>query len=166
MIFVTVGTHEQPFNRLIKKVDNLVANGDIKEKVIIQTGFSTYIPKHCETHKMMSFEEMQQTLKDARIVITHGGPSSFIEALQYGKVPIVVPRQEKFHEHVNNHQMDFTKLIAERMNNIIPVYDIDDLKKTIDDYDEIAKTKSHGESSNNTKFNRDFEKIICKLLEK
>ena len=23
---------------------------------------------------------------------------------------------------VNNHQMDFTKLIAERMNNIIPVY--------------------------------------------
>ena len=42
----------------------------------------------------MSFDEMQQALKDARIVITHGGPSSFIEALQYGKVPIVVPRQE------------------------------------------------------------------------
>ena len=34
---------------------------------------------------MMSFEEMQKTLKDARIVITHGGPSSFIEALQFGK---------------------------------------------------------------------------------
>ena len=33
MIFVTVGTHEQPFNRLIKKVDDLVANGSIKEKV-------------------------------------------------------------------------------------------------------------------------------------
>ncbi|WP_217270775.1 glycosyltransferase, partial [Lactobacillus helveticus] len=75
-----------------------------KEKVIVQTGFSTYVPKHCEAHKMMSFDEMQHTLKDARIVITHGGPSSFIEALQYGKVPIVVPRQEKFHEHVNNHQ--------------------------------------------------------------
>lgn len=44
MIFVTVGTHEQPFNRLIKKVDDLVANGNIKEKVIVQTGFSTYIP--------------------------------------------------------------------------------------------------------------------------
>ena len=39
MIFVTVGTHEQPFNRLVKKIDDLVADGIIKEKVIIQTGF-------------------------------------------------------------------------------------------------------------------------------
>ena len=164
MIFVTVGTHEQPFNRLIKKVDDLVADGTIQEKVVIQTGFSTYKPKHCEAHKMMSFDEMQQNLKDARIVITHGGPSSFIEALQFGKVPIVVPRQEKYHEHVNNHQVDFTKLIAERMNNIIPVYDIDDLKKTIDDYDQIAITKNAGESSNNKHFNEKLEKIVTGLF--
>ena len=165
MIFVTVGTHEQPFNRLIKKVDDLVANGNIKEKVIVQTGFSTYIPEHCEAHKMKKKKKMQQALKDARIVITHGGPSSFIEALQFGKVPIVVPRQEKFHEHVNNHQVDFTKLIAERMNNIIPVYDIDDLKMTIDNYDQIAKTKNAGESSNNKQFNEKLEKIVDGLVE-
>lgn len=164
MIFVTVGTHEQPFNRLIKKVDNLVANGDIKEKVVVQTGFSTYVPKHCEAHKMMSFDEMQQALKDARIVITHGGPSSFIEALQYGKVPIVVPRQERFHEHVNNHQMDFTKLIAERMNNIIPVYDINDLKKVINEYNTLIKNKKTDNISNNAKFNKDFEKIVDGLF--
>ena len=101
MIFVTVGTHEQPFNRLVKKVDALVANGSIQEEVVMQTGFSTYKPEHCKWQKMMSFDEMQQNLKNARIVITHGGPSSFIEALQFGKVPIVVPRQEKFHEHVS-----------------------------------------------------------------
>ena len=46
MIFVTVGTHEQPFNRLIKKIDDLVANGSIQEEVIMQTGFSTYKPEH------------------------------------------------------------------------------------------------------------------------
>ena len=131
MIFVTVGTHEQPFNRLIKKVDDLVADGSIKDEVIMQTGFSTYKPEHCKWQKMMSYDEMQQNLKDARIVITHGGPSSFIEALQFEKIPIVVPRQEKFHEHVNNHQVEFTKLIVKRMNNIIPVYDIDDLVKDI-----------------------------------
>ena len=164
MIFVTVGTHEQSFNRLIKKVDDLVANGDIKEKVIVQTGFSTYMPKHCEAHKMMSFEEMQQALKNARIVITHGGPSSFIEALQFGKVPIVVPRQEKFNEHVNNHQVDFTKLIAKRMNNIIPVYDINDLGQTIDNYEQIAKTKNTGESSNNKQFNEKLKKVIDGLF--
>ena len=164
MIFVTVGTHEQPFNRLVKKIDDLVAEGTIKEKVVIKTGFSTYKPVHCEGHKMMSFEEMQKTLKDARIVITHGGPSSFIEALQFGKVPIVVPRQEKYHEHVNNHQVDFTKLIEKRMNNIIPVYDIDQLANTIEKYDEVVKTKNAGESSNNKQFNEQLEQIVDGLM--
>ena len=37
MIFVTVGTHEQPFNRLIQKVDELKRDGIIKDDVIIQT---------------------------------------------------------------------------------------------------------------------------------
>ena len=164
MIFVTVGTHEQPFNRLVKKVDDLVADGTIKEKVVIQTGFSTYQPVHCDNHKMMSFEEMQSTLKEARIVITHGGPSSFIEALQFGKVPIAVPRQETYHEHVNNHQVDFTELIDKRMNNIIPVYDIDQLANTIEKYDKVVKTKNAGESSNNKQFNEQLEQIVDGLM--
>lgn len=164
MIFVTVGTHEQPFNRLVKKVDDLVAQGNIKEKVVIQTGFSTYNATHCEAHKMMSFDEMQQALKDARIVITHGGPSSFIEALQFGKVPIVVPRKEKYHEHVNNHQVDFTKLIAKRMNNIIPVYDVNTLLSTIDNYEIIVTNKNSGENSNNKYFNENLEIIVDGLV--
>ena len=45
MIFVTVGTHEQPFNRLIEYIDNLKCNGIITDDVMIQTGFSTYEPK-------------------------------------------------------------------------------------------------------------------------
>ena len=44
MIFVTVGTHEQPFNRLLKKIDELKKDGIIHEDVIMQTGFSTYEP--------------------------------------------------------------------------------------------------------------------------
>ncbi len=164
MIFVTVGTHEQPFNRLVKKIDDLVADGTIKEKVVIQTGFSTYQPVHCDNHKMMSFEEMQNTLKEARIVITHGGPSSFIEALQFGKVPIVVPRQEKYHEHVNNHQVDFTELIDRKMNNIIPVYNTEKLKDTLLNYENIVLTKNSGENSNNKLFNKKLENIINELV--
>ena len=113
---------------------------------------------------MMSYEEMQQTLKDARIVITHGGPSSFIEALRFGKVPIVVPRQEKYYEHVNNHQVEFTKLIAQKMNNIVPVYDINELSAILDNYSDIVKDKNSGENSNNSKFNERLEHIIDKLI--
>ena len=39
MIFVTVGTHEQQFNRLIKKIDELKEQGAIREPVFIQSGY-------------------------------------------------------------------------------------------------------------------------------
>ena len=42
MIFVTVGTHEQPFNRLIQKIDELKKDGIIHYYLIIQTFFITY----------------------------------------------------------------------------------------------------------------------------
>ena len=96
MIFVTVGTHEQPFNRLIQKIDELKKDGIINEDVIIQTGFSTYEPKYCQWSKLIPYQQMVKNVADARIVITHGGPASFIMPLQIGKTPIVVPRQHQF----------------------------------------------------------------------
>ena len=99
MIFVTVGTHEQPFNRLIQKVDELKKDGIITEDVTIQTGFSTYEPKYCQWSKLIPYQQMIKNVADARIVITHGGPASFIMPLQVGKTPIVVPRQHQFNEH-------------------------------------------------------------------
>ena len=92
MIFVTVGTHEQPFNRLLKKIDELKKNGTIQDDVIIQTGFSTYRPQCCQWSKLLPYQQMVKNVADARIVITHGGPASFIMPLQIGKTPIVVPR--------------------------------------------------------------------------
>lgn len=84
MIFVTVGTHEQPFNRLVKKIDELKRDGVITEEVIIQTGFSTYEPKYCKWSKLIPYQQMLKNVEDARIVITHGGPASFIMPLQLG----------------------------------------------------------------------------------
>ena len=72
MIFVTVGTHEQPFNRLIQKIDELKKDGIINEDVIIQTGFSTYEPKYCQWSKLIPYQQMVKNVADARIVITHG----------------------------------------------------------------------------------------------
>lgn len=165
MIFVTVGTHEQPFNRLIKKVDELVAEGTIKEPVVMQTGFSTYIPKHCEWHKMLSYDEMKRYIDEARIVITHGGPASFIEVLQAGKIPVVVPRLKKFNEHINDHQEEFTRIVEKRMDNIIPVFDIDNLKSILLNFDKVSKTKEQTGFKNNLKFNEMLDRIVYKLFE-
>lgn len=136
MIFVTVGTHEQPFNRLIEYMDHWAETHG--EKVIMQIGFSTYIPKHAEWKKIYPYQEMIEMVKDARIVITHGGPSSFIMPLQFGKKPIVVPRQAKYNEHVNDHQVHFCREVENRMKNIILIYDVDSLSRAIEDYKDIG----------------------------
>ena len=112
MIFVTVGTHEQPFNRLIQEVDHLVETGVIKEEVFIQTGYSIYEPKFCQWSRLISFDQMSKFMQKADIIITHGGPATFMSAITNGKKPIVVPRQEKFGEHVNDHQVDFARNVA------------------------------------------------------
>ena len=164
MIFVTVGTHEQQFNRLIKFIDELKRDKVIVEDVIMQTGFCTYKPKYCEWYKLISYKDMEKNVRDARIVITHGGPASFIMPLQIGKVPIVVPRQEIFHEHVNNHQVDFAKQIEKRMGTIIPIYNIEDLKDTIINYDSIVASMNSSMGSNNKQFNKKLGKIVDGLF--
>ena len=164
MIFVSVGTHEQPFNRLIQYVDDLKANGTIQEEVIIQTGFSTYEPKHCIWSKLISYEDMLKNIKEARIVITHGGPASFIMPIQIGKIPIVVPRQHSFGEHVNDHQVEFTKVVTNQMGTIIPIYEIEKLENILLNYDKLVNTMTVGLQSNNKKFNSELEKIVNDLM--
>lgn len=162
MIFVTVGTHEQPFNRLVKYMDKWAAEHD--ENVIIQTGFSKYEPRNCRWSKLFPYQEMVKKVNEARIVITHGGPSSFILPLQIGKIPVVVPRQKQFGEHVNDHQIEFSRQVAKQQCNIIVVEDINKLKDVINKYNEIIYKMNNVLQSNNRKFCNKFEKIVNDLV--
>lgn len=164
MIFVTVGTHEQPFNRLIEAVDKMKAGNVFDDDVIIQTGYSTFEPKFCEWQKLYPYDRMLGLVDQARIVIAHGGPSSFIMPLQIGKIPIVVPRQKQYGEHVNDHQLEFCKAVEERFGNIIVADSNDELKNAIINYGCIVASKPKGLKSNNEKFNREFEKMISNLF--
>ena len=166
MIFVTVGTHEQGFDRLIKEIDRLKEIGVIKDNVIIQKGYTKYEPQYCETYDLIDYEKMQQYLNEARIVITHGGPASFVAPLAIGKTPIVVPRQKAFDEHVNDHQVDFVKQVVARNNSLIPVYDIKDLEDKIVNYDKIIKEMGDNYTSNNKNFVKNLEIEIEKIFNK
>ena len=132
MIFVTVGTHEQQFNRLIRVVDELVGKGTLTDEVIMQVEYSTYEPRHCKWVKFVSISEMKTHMQQADVIITHGGPSSFVEAMSAGRIPIVVPRSVEFGEHVNDHQLDFVRTVSDRNGGIIPVFDLANLMEAID----------------------------------
>ena len=160
MIFVTVGTHEQQFNRLVAFMDQMKKKGLLQEEVVIQTGFSTYEPENCTWKKLLPYQEMLRNVELARIVITHGGPSSFIMPLQIGKIPIVVPRQKQFGEHVNDHQVEFCRAVSQRQGNIILAEDMDALENAIVHYDRIAENMNVGQESSNMAFNKAFGEMV------
>ncbi|MBQ5562817.1 MAG: multidrug MFS transporter [Clostridia bacterium] len=164
MIFVTIGTHEQSFNRLVEYMDKWAEKHD--EKVIIQTGYSTCEPEYCEWKRSYPYQKILQMVSEARIVITHGGPSSFIIPLESGKIPIVVPRKKQFHEHINDHQTEFSRQFAQRQGNIIVVENINDLGNIIENYENIVRNMKNNMVSNNESFCKNLESIVNELTKK
>ncbi|MFH8080703.1 MAG: PssE/Cps14G family polysaccharide biosynthesis glycosyltransferase [Candidatus Aenigmatarchaeota archaeon] len=130
MIFVTVGTSKFSFNRLIKKIDELIGEGKIKEEVIIQIGYSTYEPKYAKWFRFESYAKMKELIQKSRIIITHGGVGSILTCLVYKKTVIAVPRMKRFKEHVDDHQVDLVKELSKE-GKVIAVFDVEDIEKVL-----------------------------------
>lgn len=165
MIFVTVGTHEQPFDRLLEFVDRLKGQGTIQEEVVMQTGFSDYEPQFCKWQRAFPFCEMQRLAGEARLLISHGGPASCAMFWNQGRIPIVVPRQKKFGEHVNDHQVIFCRRISEICGNVIVVEEINQLINTLEHYDELVAAMSPRQEKSSGFAGR-FQKVVDELMGK
>jgi len=109
LILALVGTHEQPFDRLLRAVDELPTD----QRRVVQTGHSAYAPDHCEAHAFLPFEEVKRLMSEASVVITHAGTGTVMLALSLGRKPVVVPRLRRFHEHVDDHQLQLVESLAE-----------------------------------------------------
>jgi UDP-N-acetylglucosamine transferase subunit ALG13 len=106
MIFVTVGMSHFPFDRLVEAVGPLATGS---EPLIVQHGAARVRPSRAVCHAFVPFEEMQQYMRLARVVISHGGVGSVVLALLHGKRPLVVPRRRAFFEAVDDHQVAFAR---------------------------------------------------------
>jgi UDP-N-acetylglucosamine--N-acetylmuramyl-(pentapeptide) pyrophosphoryl-undecaprenol N-acetylglucosamine transferase len=102
--FVTVGTHNQQFNRLLAMVDVAVGAGVLPTPVVAQGGSSTYRPRNYELRDWLSPEEVEAVLEDTQYVVSHGGSGLVSAALRTGHRPLVLPRLAVHHEHFDDHQ--------------------------------------------------------------
>ncbi|KUK17270.1 PssE/Cps14G family polysaccharide biosynthesis glycosyltransferase [Thermococcus sibiricus] len=134
MIFVTVGTHYQGFERLIKKMDEIA--GKIDDEVVMQIGYTDYEPKNAKWFRFLEKEEdILELYKKAEIIVAHAGAGTLLTALSFGKPIVVVPRLKKFGEHIDDQQLELAEAL-ESMGKAIAVYDIEKLE------DAIKKAKS------------------------
>ena len=135
MIFVTVGTHDQGFDRLIKRIDDI--SPGIKEEIVIQKGHTKFTPKNCK------YFEFRPSLKPyferARLIITHSAMSLVETIAEYEKPVICVPRQYQYGEHINDHQVEFAESVQEKTGVEI-FLDIDKITpKLLENYRKVGK---------------------------
>lgn len=122
------GTHNQGFDRLIKAVGEISKQS--KEKFLVQTGNSNVQPKNCDYRKFFTPTELEKKIQESSLVITHAGAGSIINSLKNKKHTIVVPREKKFNEHVNDHQIDLAQALYKE-KKVVMCRDVKKLQEKI-----------------------------------
>jgi len=108
MILVTVGTHEQPFDRLMNAV---VALGD-SEPMLVQYGTCTITNGPGEWVDFLPFDELEARTRGARVLVCHAGVGSIMLARRCGLKPVVMPRRHHLGEAVDDHQLPLAQRLA------------------------------------------------------
>ena len=110
----------------------------------------------------MSYSEMEVAMEQARIVICHGGPSTFMKSLSLSKGTIVVPRRKKYAEHVNDHQLHFAEEVVRKGYPIEVVENVNQLESAIRNCTNISQETV----SNNKHFNDNLMSLVNKMMVK
>lgn len=114
MILVLLGTHELQFHRLLEEVEKCIDMGIISEEVIVQAGNTKFKTDKMEILDYLSYNQLDDLIKNAQFIICHGGTGSIISSVRNRKKVIVVPRLKKYNEHNDDHQMEIIKILKEK----------------------------------------------------
>ena len=112
LLLVTVGTDHHPFDRLVRWADAWLAKGGAAMRCLMQTGTSAPPAGGVSWRPYLEFGALQAAMASAAAVVCHGGPGTILGARHMGAVPIVVPRQHRLGEHVDDHQVAFSRRLA------------------------------------------------------
>jgi UDP-N-acetylglucosamine transferase subunit ALG13 len=125
VIFVTVGTHHEPFDRLLDALGQLDG-----EQLVVQHGPAQPPPGVARAEAYMPFEQMLECFRQADAVITHAGVGSILCARREGHTPLVVPRRHDLGEHVDEHQAELTRALEAR-GSVVAIWDVADLANAL-----------------------------------
>jgi len=130
MIFLTVGTCPQQFDRLIKAVDKAVGDHLVDEEVVAQIGACNYSPKHMKYAEIMDKSEFDACFSSARYLVGHAGMGTISMSLEAGKPLLVLARRAKYGEHVNDHQVSTADMFG-RLGHVLVAHNEQDVLRKI-----------------------------------
>lgn len=130
MILITLGTQDKPFTRLLEEVDKQVELGNIKDKIVVQAGYTKYNSKNMEIFDLIDREKFSDLIASCDLLISHGGVGSILTGLKNNKKVIAAPRLSKYGEHMNDHQIQIIENFS-KMGYILSYMEDDDLGKIL-----------------------------------
>jgi UDP-N-acetylglucosamine transferase subunit ALG13 len=146
-VFVTVGTRDEPFTRLIKGVEDLAKKGIIKEKIIVQAGHTKYASGYAEVFDFCPPEKIDDLILNAKYVITQESAGIGTQCLKYRTKFVVMPRDYQYGELPTKSDMkEDLQDKLEELGYTKVVRDVDELEKAIVN---IEKLKTGYEFDNN-----------------
>ena len=155
MILVLLGTQNNSFHRLLEEIQKNIDNGNIKEEVVVQKGYTKFESKDMTIYDELPIEKFNELIEKADLVITHGGVGSIISSITRGKKVIAVPRLKKYNEHVNDHQLDIIQTFDE-MGYIIGIQEVQQLGEAIKKVKEFKPKEYIKNTGNIIKIIEDF----------
>ena len=156
MILVTLGTQDKSFTRLLDSIQEQINKGNIKDKVVVQAGFTKYDSDDMEIFDLIDRDKFSGLIKKCDLLITHGGVGSILTGLKNNKKVIVCPRLSKYKEHMNDHQVQIVDRFYEA-GYILRYNDGDDLGNILK---KVDKFKLNKYKSNTSNFINIIEKFI------
>lgn len=131
MIFVTVGTQDKPFTRLLEAIDKAIENGEIKDEVVVQAGHTKYSSKNMEILEYVPFDKFGEYIDKSDVIITHGGVGSILSSVKKGKKVVAVARLAKYGEHTNDHQIQVIEKMS-KQGYIIDGNNLDNIGQAVE----------------------------------
>ena len=134
MIFVALGTDEHPFRRAVDIVAPLAG----EHALVVQHGHTppTGIPG-ARWLEFMPYEDVVATMTGSDAVVCHSGVGTIMTALGCGKRPLVLVREARHGEHVDDHQRQIAKALSDR-GLVITITSTGELRAALEDTSSVT----------------------------
>lgn len=144
MIFISLGTQDKEFPRLLENVEKLIDKKIINDEVVAQIGSTKYTSNKMNLMDYIPRNDFLNYIKESEFIITHGGVGTIIDSLNLNKKVIAVPRLKKYKEHVNDHQLE----IISEFSKLGYIIDGSNLEEAINKLDDFSPKKYNSNNKN------------------
>jgi UDP-N-acetylglucosamine--N-acetylmuramyl-(pentapeptide) pyrophosphoryl-undecaprenol N-acetylglucosamine transferase len=110
--FVSLGSHDAPFERLTRMVADAAEAGVLAAPVVVQAGVTPAAHPALDVREYVDAASHRELVASSEVVVCHGGAGVMSAAIRAGRRPLVLARSAAHGEHVDDHQHELVRKLA------------------------------------------------------